>query len=140
MTSNSISEGTSDRRKPAQKASVPDLTKLLCFYGQVKAVFPGHGLEMVAQVYASPEVGCLVVELTRRAGDAFKYNEFRESLAKELGSIVSSAADVVAMASKCVLRFCGVDATWSFVEGVEDKRALRNHSISSNMPTAAEFR
>ncbi|CAM9672933.1 unnamed protein product [Hapterophycus canaliculatus] len=67
---------------------------------KVKAVFPGHELEMVAQVYSSHEAGCLVVELTRRAGDAFKYNELRGTLAKELGSIVSSAADVAAMASK----------------------------------------
>lgn len=63
---------------------------------------------MVAQVYASPEVGCLVVELTRRAGDAFKFKELREDLAKELGSIVSSAADVVAMASKYVMTFCAL--------------------------------
>eukprot|EP00752_Nemacystus_decipiens_P017568 g15743.t1 len=67
---------------------------------KVKAVFPGHGLEMVAQVYSSPELGCLVVELTRRAGDAFKFNELRENLAKQLGAIISGAADVNAIASK----------------------------------------
>lgn len=71
---------------------------------QVKAVFPGDGLEIVAQVYSSPELGCLVVDLTRRTGDAFKFNELRENLAKELGPIVSGAADINAMASKCVIR------------------------------------
>lgn len=57
---------------------------------------------MVAQVYSSSELGCLVVELTRRAGDAFKFNELRENLAKQLGPIISGAADVKAIASKCV--------------------------------------
>lgn len=74
------------------------------FVLQVKAVFPGHGLEMVAQVYSSPDLGCLVVELTRRAGDAFKFSELREDLAKQLGPIISGAADVKAIASKCVHR------------------------------------
>lgn len=69
---------------------------------QVKAVFPGDGLEMVAQVYSSSKLGCLVVELTRRAGDAFKFSELRENLAKQLGPIISGAADVKAIASKCV--------------------------------------
>lgn len=69
---------------------------------QVKAVFPGDGLEMVAQVYASPNLGCHVVELTRRAGDAFTFNEIREILARDLGSMISGAADVKAIASKCV--------------------------------------
>lgn len=59
-------------------------------------------MEMVAQVYSSPELGCLVVELTRRGGDAFKFNELRENLAKQLGPIISGAADVKAIASKCV--------------------------------------
>lgn len=72
---------------------------------QVKAVFPSHGLEMVAQVYSNSKLGCLVVELTRRAGDAFEFNKLRENLAKELGSIISGAGDVKAVASKCVLNF-----------------------------------
>lgn len=55
---------------------------------------------MVAQVYSSPDLGCLVVELTRRAGDAFMFNELRENLAKQLGPIISGAADVKAVASK----------------------------------------
>lgn len=59
---------------------------------------------MVAQVYSSPKLGCLVVGLTRRSGDAFKFNELRENLAKELGSIISGAADVKAIAKKCVNR------------------------------------
>lgn len=59
---------------------------------------------MVAQVYSSPKLGCLVVELTRRSGDAFKFNEVRENLATDLGSIVSGAADVKAIARKCVDR------------------------------------
>lgn len=67
---------------------------------KVKAVFPGHGLEMVAQVYSSPDLGCLVLELTRRAGDAFKFSELRENLAKQLGSVISGADDVKAIASK----------------------------------------
>ncbi|CAM9347030.1 unnamed protein product [Pylaiella littoralis] len=67
---------------------------------KVKALFAGHGLEMVAQVYSSPKLGCLVVGLTRRSGDAFKFNELRENLAKELGSIISGAADVKAIAKK----------------------------------------
>lgn len=68
----------------------------------MKAVFPSHGLEMVAQVYSSPMLGCLVVELTRRSGDAFKFKELRENLTTELGSIISGAADVKAIARKCV--------------------------------------
>ncbi|CAM9381625.1 unnamed protein product [Ectocarpus sp. 4 AP-2014] len=67
---------------------------------KVKAVFPGDGLEMVAQVYSNPNLGCHVVELTRRAGDAFTFNEIREILAKDLGSMISGAADVKAIASK----------------------------------------
>lgn len=72
------------------------------FLLQVKAVFPGDGLEMVAQVYSSPNLRCHVVEFTRRAGDAFTFNEIRETLAKDLGSMISGAADVNAIASKYV--------------------------------------
>lgn len=71
---------------------------------QVKAVFVRHGLEMVAQVYSSKELGCLVVELTRRAGDAFVFNDARENLARELAGVISGAADVKAIANRCVLQ------------------------------------
>lgn len=69
---------------------------------QVKAVFPSIGLELVAQVYSNPNLGCLVVELTRRAGDAFEFTRIRESLANALGDLISCAEDVKAIASKCV--------------------------------------
>ncbi|CAM9642585.1 unnamed protein product [Laminaria digitata] len=67
---------------------------------KVKAVFPSIGLELVAQVYSNPNLGCLVVELTRRAGDAFEFNRIRESLANALGDLISGAEDVKAIASK----------------------------------------
>ena len=57
---------------------------------------------MVAQVYSNPKLGCLVVELTRRAGDAFEFNTVRDKLGQELGSVISGAADVKAIASRCV--------------------------------------
>lgn len=69
---------------------------------QVKAIFSSIGLEMVVQVYLNPNLGCLVVELTRRAGDAFKFNTIRESLAKALGDLISGAEDMKTIASKCV--------------------------------------
>lgn len=69
---------------------------------QVKAIFPSIGLEMVAQVYSNPNLGFLVVELTRRAGDAFKFNTIREDLAEKLGDLISGADDMKAIASKCV--------------------------------------
>ena len=69
---------------------------------QVKAIFPSIGLEIVAQVYSNPNLGCLVVELTRRAGDAFKFNTIREDLAKALGDLISGTEDLKAIASKCV--------------------------------------
>ncbi|CAB1099358.1 unnamed protein product [Ectocarpus sp. CCAP 1310/34] len=83
----------------AGMAGTPNVT-LKPQSAKVKAVFPGDGLEMVAQVYSSPNLGCHVVELTRRAGDAFAFNEIRETLAKALGSMISGAADVKAIASK----------------------------------------
>lgn len=69
---------------------------------QVKAIFPHQGLEIVAQVYVDKTLGCLVVELTRRAGDAFKFNTVREDLAQGLDGVISGAADVEAIASRCV--------------------------------------
>lgn len=61
---------------------------------------------MVAQVYSSKDLGCLVVELVRRAGDAFAFNSVREELARELAGVISGAADVEAIASKrCVNEF-----------------------------------
>lgn len=71
---------------------------------QVKAVFPKQGLEMVAQVYSNPKLGCLVVELIRRAGDAFEFNNLREDLAQELEGVISGAADVKAVASRWVMQ------------------------------------
>lgn len=73
---------------------------------QVKAVFPRHGLEMVAQVYADKALGCLVVELIRRTGDAFEFKAVRETLARDLGGVISSAADVQAIARRYVVRKC----------------------------------
>lgn len=51
-------------------------------------------------MYANKELGCLVVELIRRAGDAFEFNDVRKNLARELGSVVSGAEDVKALASR----------------------------------------
>lgn len=53
-------------------------------------------------MYANKELGCLVVELIRRAGDAFAFNDVRKNLARELGSVVSGAEDVKALASRYV--------------------------------------
>lgn len=69
---------------------------------QVKAVYPARGLEMVAQVYSSKEAGCLVMELVRRAGDVFDFTNMRNNLVQQLGSNISSSADVLAMASRSV--------------------------------------
>lgn len=67
---------------------------------QIKAVFPSKGLELVAQVYSDPKLRCLVVDLTRRAGDAFYFKELREELTKALGSTISSDADIKAIARR----------------------------------------
>lgn len=56
---------------------------------------------MVVQVYDTNH-GCLVIELTRRAGDAFEFNAVRENLAQGLGGVISGAADIEAIASRCV--------------------------------------
>eukprot|EP00904_Undaria_pinnatifida_P011192 jgi/Undpi1/7202/HiC_scaffold_22.g09676.m1 len=67
---------------------------------KVKAIFPSFGLEMVAQVYSNPNLeDVLVVELTRRAGDAFEFTKIRENLAEEMGELISSSEDVKAIAS-----------------------------------------
>lgn len=74
----------------------------LCFACiQVKAMFPDQGLEMVVQIYSNTNLGCLVVELTRRTGDAFEFNAVRENLAQGLGGVISGAADIEAIASRC---------------------------------------
>lgn len=67
---------------------------------QIKAIFPSKGLEMVAQVYSDPKLRCLVVELTRRAGDAFYFKQVREKLTEALGSTISSDADIKAIARR----------------------------------------
>lgn len=51
----------------------------------------------MAQVYSDPKLRCLVVELTRRAGDAFYFKEVREELTQALGSTISSDADIKAI-------------------------------------------
>lgn len=66
----------------------------------MKAVFPKQGLEIVAQVYSNPKLGCLVVEVIRRAGDAFDFNDLREDLVQELEGVISGAADLKAIAIK----------------------------------------
>ena len=62
-------------------------------------------------MYSNPNLGCLVVELTRRAGDAFEFNEIRERLAKALGDLISGAEDMKAVASKCVEGSIAFDST-----------------------------
>lgn len=81
---------------------------------QVKAIFPSFGLEMVAQVYSNPNLeDVLVVELTRRAGDAFEFMKIREKLAKKMGESISGAGDVKAIASMCVEASMAIDSTCS---------------------------
>lgn len=95
---------------------------------QVKAIFPSFGLEMVAQVYSNPNLeDVLVVELTRRAGDAFEFTKIRENLAEEMGELISSSEDVKAIASMCVEGSMAIDSACQR----DDYRLVKRLSVSA---------